>query len=458
MVVAAGIALAAAAIVVDRTGSSSNPSFGPSQQLALAGGVVLVVIGVVSSRPAGRARLRRVVLSRLALAVIATMVALVAAELAVRVAPDIRRSLGVAERGHPSADQLRWLDDPLLEKRFPALAPQHDERGFRNVPGLDRADVVVLGDSQSWGHNVDRSQAWPARLAATTGLTVYNMAVPTWGPLHYWSLRNEAASLEPRLVLLGLYLGNDLWDAARLATSLDAHRDHGRRFDPASCARVAAAGNAFAAGREAFFRAWQPTPSDRWVDWLRDHSAIATRLTRLGYLPGLPPSYLRSRAWAESAPDSAVTYDDGEQRTVVQLGAYVLTQDTSAPCLAEARHLTLDLIPGDGRGARATTGRGRCSRPRPPSSREPPATPLSSTHRRLVELEADNRAYFIDGLTAAGIETLDLRPALTRAFSAGEPIYGVDYDDHFIASGYARVAAEVEQFLVSAGLVPGLGR
>lgn len=56
--------------------------------------------------------------------------------------------------------------------------PDHDARGFRNREALDRARVVVLGDSQTYGTGVSREAAWPARLNELVTGDVYSMALP----------------------------------------------------------------------------------------------------------------------------------------------------------------------------------------------------------------------------------------------------------------------------------------
>jgi hypothetical protein len=89
-----------------------------------------------------------------------------------------------------------------------------DGRGFRNPANYDRCDVVVLGDSFAEGSNVSDEQVWAVHLATKSGLSVCNLAVSGYDPLHYLaSLEEYGLALKPRHVLCMLYEGNDFRSA-----------------------------------------------------------------------------------------------------------------------------------------------------------------------------------------------------------------------------------------------------
>jgi len=108
------------------------------------------------------------------------------------------------------------MDDRLGLRPNPSR-PGHDRRGFRNTEALLTADVVALGDSQTYGSGVDQDQAWPQVLEKLSGLTVYSMAYPGCGPAHESILLEEALALQPRIIIASLYAGNDLFDCFSLA-------------------------------------------------------------------------------------------------------------------------------------------------------------------------------------------------------------------------------------------------
>ena len=115
----------------------------------------------------------------------------------------------------PEIDVPRWVADDVLGARPNPAYPGHDARGFRNPEAWDRVDIVVLGDSQTYGTGVAMNEAWPSRLRVATGRRVYSMAYPGYGPLQESLLLDEALRLEPRVVVATLYAGNDLFDAFR---------------------------------------------------------------------------------------------------------------------------------------------------------------------------------------------------------------------------------------------------
>jgi hypothetical protein len=105
------------------------------------------------------------------------------------------------------------VSDDRLDRRPSPGVPGHDARGWRNPTAYRKADVVALGDSQTYGENVAAAEIWPRRLEAMISHPVYDMAYGGYGPVHSLLLWREATDLEPRVVIEALYSGNDLYDA-----------------------------------------------------------------------------------------------------------------------------------------------------------------------------------------------------------------------------------------------------
>jgi lysophospholipase L1-like esterase len=113
--------------------------------------------------------------------------------------------------------RAEMIGDPRLYERIAPYSGGHDANGFRNDSVPDHADIVVLGDSQTWGYNVERDDIWSNVLHDLTGQTVYNMANSGFGPVQYWVLAGDAlAQFSPETIIVGLYFGNDFYDAYRL--------------------------------------------------------------------------------------------------------------------------------------------------------------------------------------------------------------------------------------------------
>ena len=107
----------------------------------------------------------------------------------------------------------RFIADPRLLYRGDPGFPEHDSRGFRNRDALRRADVVLLGDSHTYGVGVPPDDTWARVLAEETGLVVYNMAFGGWGPRQAAVVLPDALALKPKVVLHGFFFGNDVLDA-----------------------------------------------------------------------------------------------------------------------------------------------------------------------------------------------------------------------------------------------------
>lgn len=170
------------------------------------------------------------VLRKLALALAATLFALLLAEVALRLAGVVSTRRGAA--WYAGGNHPRYLFEPdpeasyRLRPKFAGLelarsgefqtAVRIDERGLRadGQPQLE-GGVLALGDSMTFGEGVAAEEAYPARLAARLRVPVANGGVPGY------SSRQMAAHLEtllpvlhPRLVVVTLAA---LWDLERCA-------------------------------------------------------------------------------------------------------------------------------------------------------------------------------------------------------------------------------------------------
>ncbi|HSL02167.1 MAG TPA: hypothetical protein VK901_01335 [Nitrospiraceae bacterium] len=86
----------------------------------------------------------------------------------------------------------------------------HDSRGWRNNSSpLERADIVVIGDSHVYGSD------WPQRVGARLHRTVYQMGVGGYGPAQYALLLDEAMAFEPQVIIAAYDYGDDIYDSYR---------------------------------------------------------------------------------------------------------------------------------------------------------------------------------------------------------------------------------------------------
>jgi lysophospholipase L1-like esterase len=114
---------------------------------------------------------------------------------------------------------MRGLPDPVLGRRLSPYIPGVDRRGYRNPQALDRCKVLAIGDSWTYGAAAPADQSWPRHLERLAGLAVYNGGVGGFGPCEYEAVVHELSGLDPDVVVLGLFLGNDMYDAYESAYS-----------------------------------------------------------------------------------------------------------------------------------------------------------------------------------------------------------------------------------------------
>lgn len=96
----------------------------------------------------------------------------------------------------------------------------HDILGFRNISVPNVADIVTIGDSQTYGNNAALVANWPSqlgRLVADKPATVYSMAVGSWGAVQYANMATYASVFTPRVVIVAFYSGNDPQESVSLA-------------------------------------------------------------------------------------------------------------------------------------------------------------------------------------------------------------------------------------------------
>ena len=110
----------------------------------------------------------------LALVVAATAVAIVLAEAGLRFAVNPVDFM-----------QATLVEDPVLGRRIQPLTTGHDALGFRNREVPQHADIVAIGDSNTYGVSAPREGSWPHQLSGLLGEPVYNMGLG--GRLIVWS-------------------------------------------------------------------------------------------------------------------------------------------------------------------------------------------------------------------------------------------------------------------------------
>jgi lysophospholipase L1-like esterase len=155
---------------------------------------------------------------------------------------DYRAVLGTYESGSylsiagRHADrELLWQHDPYYQYEEPyqgnlgaalcrppdpmhKVAVRYDRDGFRNSTDLQKADIVVIGDSYVEGYVTAESKLATTLLSQLQGKIVANLGHSGYGPQQELVvLKRYGLPLHPRTVIWTFFEGNDFGDAERYA-------------------------------------------------------------------------------------------------------------------------------------------------------------------------------------------------------------------------------------------------
>jgi hypothetical protein len=325
--------------------------------------------------------------------------------------------------------------DPVLDYRVEPGVGGHDAWGFRNPAVPETADVVVVGDSLTYGFGAPADDSWPAALARLTDRSVYNLGHGGYGPLQYRHLVEERAlALAPSDVVVGLYLGNDLLNAYVVAYSLEhwsGLRDPERpELEVLASARGQGVARPFV----------RPAEKRGLVQWLRSHSVLAGMAWKA--LHGGRDAPPRGRAVLDSR---------GEILTRVDVSQGLATLDLEDPRVAEGLRLTLDALEVMAAACRARGVRlvvvlipSKASVFREALLR----TPDTEVVERVTANERTVADAIRTRLDAAGIAHVDVLPDL-RAAATRSGLYPRSANQHPTGEGYRVIAEGVARSFAS---------
>jgi len=109
------------------------------------------------------------------------------------------------------------IQDPYVKRAKPLFPEEppvgpHDILGFRNRAIPNIADIIVIGDSQTYGNNAILADNWPSQLQAMLSSkqpVVYSMAVGGWSATEYLAMFSKALLFQPQVIVVAFYTGND---------------------------------------------------------------------------------------------------------------------------------------------------------------------------------------------------------------------------------------------------------
>jgi hypothetical protein len=461
-----GIGMTIFALSAGRLGLVGFPGLRIPQILLAVAGFCCAFFGLVIPRNGGRQWALRLARSQIALIVISTLAGLLLCEI-ISLGVEMADQQGNKARGEQTSNEMKFLAqpvaDPKLELRLAPYAGGHDAKGFRNERVPDKVNIVAIGDSQTWGINASRSEAWPQTLSKISGRSVYNMGMGSYGTVHYWVLTDEALELSPKVIVVALFLGNDLWDAYRMVYSLGIYPQFRNGSANEELLNDTVASRYHQTIQEAKeFRAHfqKPASSPTWYDFLRSHSAFARVFYRRGIWPTTGrreyEAYQHNRAWAIAYPDKGVIYDKDAVRTVFMTSQHLLGLDLDDPRIAEGLRITKEMLLRI--QAKTASANSRLLLLFIPTKElvyadavKTSTGHLNATYARVVLMESRARAEIILLCKQNGIDYVDPVPALKDAIDHNEQIYPWTGDSHHTPRGYSVLASEVNKSLVRLG-------
>ena len=387
-----------------------------------------------------RSRSARLIIFRILTVSIGILIGLGVAEAALRLVEKTR----LGNRAAP------MVSDPLLGNRLVPNTAGHDANGFRNDAIRPRVDIVTLGDSQTWGVNVQSVDSWPRQLERLSGTLVYNMGVGGYGPVQYWALTDKALEFSPQTVVVGLYLGNDVYDAYALVYANDAYAD--LRAKPAGdemrIDTIKTKSDFFWDEEKTFHNNYGRSSPSGWSLWLREHSAIGRLLNRDGLWPGATDvDYEIDRAWVRTHSDHGAICEDAQVRTVFTTAYRLTGLNLDEPRIAEGLRITKEVL---SRAHQKVTGKGAKFLVLVIPTKESVYAELmqregrsTGAYQLLVEMENRARNDLLSFCAQKGLVCVDALPNLRSAIARRQQIYPSSTESHPNANGYGILAGIV---------------
>ena len=343
------------------------------------------------------------------------------------------------------------VSDPQLGVRIPPNSPGHDANGYRNAAGRQQADIVALGDSQTWGVNVQAADAWPQQLEKIVQRPVYNMSVGGYGPVQYWQLIPKAVSFSPKVIVVGLYFGNDLYDAYSLTYANEKYAEL-RSNSSADLKNdtIHTKADAFWNEEKDFHNVYGRNSIAGLSFWLREHSAIGRLLNRNGLWPGATDvDFEIDKAWAQAYPDHGVVCEDDKVRTVFTTAYRLTALDLDEPRVREGLQITkLSLTRMQEQASAANIKLVVMLIP----TKESVYAELMNSERkstgnyaRLVNMEEKARQEVLALCATDKLNCVDALPELRKAIERRQQIYPSTTESHPNAAGYRVLALRASE-------------
>jgi lysophospholipase L1-like esterase len=355
------------------------------------------------------------------------------------------------------------IDDHILSYRAGPGMRDRDEQGFRNERALDHPDMIAIGDSQTEGWGSVMADAWPQALEKLTSKTVYQMALSGYGSVQYSYLFDKALQLNAETIILGLYLGNDLYDAYNIAYSVP----HWEHLQEGAEIRAENGKNEIVLSKEVGIAIGSGVKigSFNWHVlklriWMREHSSLysivdravkrLTRIigTRLG-ITGKAERQNELKIFAQNNPDLLYIYDaEPDIQTAMSPVYRLVAVELDDWRTREGLRIT-ERILENMRNKAAETKTSFIILIIPTKEAvygaylKEKGIGLPKNMQYLVEQEQNIMNHFATLCEKTGISCLNVLHPLKERLVTGQKIYPESLDGHPTAIGYATIAEAI---------------
>jgi len=345
------------------------------------------------------------------------------------------------------------VPDEKLGFRIEPNAPGHDAKGFRNKAVTEQADIVAIGDSQTWGINANIDEAWPQVLTVLSGHSTYNMALGFYNTVDYWALTEEALQLSPKIIIIGLYPGNDLWGAYNRVYSNDTYSWlRTSQMENRLLGDTVLSQSVDVKGEQAEYATWLEQSIFGDLGRELNKRSRALRLLWRSWRIINDSQYKADEAWALAHPDQGVVYEKDGIRSILEPGYRLPALDLDDPCVGEGLRISKEmLLLINSETKRANVQLLVLLIPTKETvyaeAVETLQGELTPTYTELVQMEKRVRSEIISLCTENDIQYVDALPSLTEAIQRGEEIYPHYINGHPLPRGYSVIASTVSKTL-----------
>jgi len=323
----------------------------------------------------------------------------------------------------------------------PSSRASFDPWGFRNRKVPETSDIVAVGDSHTYGNTARMVDSWPYVLSRLSGRQVYNMGLGGYGPNQYFYLsKTKAFTLKPKMIIWGLYMGDDFENAFSLTYGLDYWKDL-RILPP----------------QEVEANIWEGPSNDtgtrRVRVWLSRHSVIYQLVFHMGFGGRVQGDFqIRNAPQLYPGYDTTLSIPEKHILEAFRPKGVLFGLDQDNPKVREGMRITFELLKQMNEICRQNNVQFLVvvipTKEMVFSDylEHRPGLPMGDTVDKLLVSERSARAQLFQFMTDNHIASVDPLPAMKQ--SVGQGLYAISAGDmHPGRNGYRVIGESVAEYL-----------